>query len=73
MLRRFAKTNTDLAWRGTERSKTMSLMFELVEGGIGVMPDPEDNPNNHVVPRHDAGTRISFAVLNVGDAAATLG
>lgn len=46
----------------------MSAMFELVEGGLGVMPDPDDNPDSHVVPHHDAGTRISFEVLNVGDA-----
>jgi len=45
----------------------MSLMFNLVGGGIGVMPDPEDNPDNHLVPHHEAGTRISFEVLNVGD------
>ena len=46
----------------------MSSMFELVGGGIGVMPDPADNPDNHMVPHHEAGTRISFEVLNVGDA-----
>jgi hypothetical protein len=43
-------------------------MFELVGGGIGVMPDPADNPNNHVIPHHEGSTRISFEVLNVGDA-----
>lgn len=43
-------------------------MFELSAGGIGVMPDPADNPDNHVIPHHDAGTRISFDVCNVGDA-----
>jgi hypothetical protein len=46
----------------------MSTMFELVGGGIGVMPDPEDNPDNHVITHHEAGTSISFEVLNVGDA-----
>jgi hypothetical protein len=46
----------------------MSSTFELVCGGLGVMPDPDDNPDNHVVPHHDAGTRISFEVVNVGDA-----
>lgn len=45
----------------------MSSIFELVGGGLGVMPDPADNPGNHVVPHHEAGTRISFEVLNVGD------
>ena len=46
----------------------MSSMFNLVGGGIGVMPEPADNPNNHVNSNHEAGTRISFEVLNVGDA-----
>lgn len=46
----------------------MSAMFELVDGGLGVMPDPDDNPDNHVVPHHESGTRVSFEVLNVGDA-----
>ncbi|MEV5312795.1 hypothetical protein [Streptomyces sp. NPDC052610] len=46
----------------------MSAMFELGDGGIGVMPDPSDNPDNHNRPHHDAGTRISFELANVGDA-----
>jgi hypothetical protein len=46
----------------------MAAMFELVGGGIGIMPDPEDNPDGHTVPHHEAATRISFEVLNVGDA-----
>ena len=46
----------------------MPAMFELVGGGIGVLPDPEENPDNHVVPHYEAGTSISFEVLNVGDA-----
>jgi len=46
----------------------MASMFELSQGGIGVMPDPADNPDNHVNPHHDAGIRISFDVCNVGDA-----
>jgi hypothetical protein len=45
----------------------MSALFELVSGGLGVMPDPADNPDNHVTPHHEAGMRISFEVLNVGD------
>ena len=44
----------------------MSSMFELSVGGIAVMPDPADNPDNHVIPHHDAGTQISFEVCNVG-------
>jgi len=31
------------------------------------MPDPADNPGNHVNLRHNAGIRISFEVINVGD------
>ncbi len=46
----------------------MASEFELVDGGIGVMPDPADNPDNHNRPHHDSGTRISFEVLQVGDA-----
>jgi len=46
----------------------MSATFQLAAGGLGVMPDPGDNPDNHEVPHHDAGTRISFEVRNVGDA-----
>jgi hypothetical protein len=45
----------------------MTAMFEFVGGGIGVMPDPGDNPDTHVVPHHAAGTQISFQVANVGD------
>ena len=48
----------------------MSAMFELSEGGIGVMPDPADNPDNHDVPHHDAGTQISFEICNVGEVGA---
>ena len=43
----------------------MSSMFELAGGGLGVMPDPNYNPDNHVVSIHDRGTRISFVTLNV--------
>lgn len=46
----------------------MPAMFQLTGGGIGVMPDPADNPGNHTVPHHDAGTRVSVEVVNVGDA-----
>jgi hypothetical protein len=45
----------------------MSAMFDLVGGGLGVMPDPDDNPDGHVVPHHDAGIKITFEVANVGD------
>lgn len=46
----------------------MGAMFQLVGGGVGVMPDPSDNADNHMVPHHDSGTRVTFEVLNVGDA-----
>jgi hypothetical protein len=46
----------------------MTAMFELGDGGIGVMPDPADNPAGHVVPHSGAGLQISFEVANVGDA-----
>jgi hypothetical protein len=46
----------------------MGAMFQLTGGGVGVMPDPDDNPDQHVVPHHDAGTMVSFTIVNVGDA-----
>lgn len=46
----------------------MGAMFQLVGGGVGVMADPSDNPNNHHVPHHEAGLKITFEVVNVGDA-----
>jgi hypothetical protein len=45
----------------------MSAMFEFGGGGIGTMPDPDDNPDGHVVPHSDAGLLISVEVGNVGD------
>jgi hypothetical protein len=44
----------------------MSAMFELAEGGVGVMPDPDDNPDGHVIPHHDAGVRISVESATLG-------
>jgi hypothetical protein len=38
---------------------TMASMFNFV-GGIGVMPDPDDNPDNHDVPHHDSGAKIAL-------------
>jgi hypothetical protein len=32
--------------------RDMSEMFELTGGGIGVMPDADDNEDMHVVPHH---------------------
>jgi hypothetical protein len=45
----------------------MPAMFDLMNGGIGVMPDPADNGAGHIVPNHESGTQISFEVINVGD------
>jgi hypothetical protein len=45
----------------------MSAMFDLMSGGIGVMPDPTDNTAGHLVPNHESGTQVSFEVINVGD------
>ena len=28
-------------------------VFEVLS--VGVMPDPDDNPDRHIVPHHDAG------------------
>jgi hypothetical protein len=47
----------------------MAEMFSFSTGGIGVMPDPDDNEPGHINPNHESGTRISFDVVNVGDAA----
>jgi hypothetical protein len=44
----------------------MAAMFEFSAGGIGIMPDPDDNPDGHVVPHHDAGLKLSFEIQNVG-------
>ena len=49
----------------------MSAAFELTGGGIGVMPDPADNPSGHVVPHSDAGLEVTNEVVNVGDEAGT--
>jgi hypothetical protein len=48
-------------------------MFELIGGGTCVLPDPEDNPDNHMVTHHEAGASISFEVINAGDAGGKAG
>jgi hypothetical protein len=53
-------------WPATPGKKKVE-MFQLMSGGVGVMPDPSDNAALHDVPHHDSGTRISFEVVNVGD------
>ena len=45
----------------------MTAMFEFAGGGLGVMPDPADNPAGHVVPHSEAALQITFEVANVGD------
>jgi hypothetical protein len=51
-----------------EASSTATSTFEFDPQGLLVSPDDTDNPDGHVVPHHDAGTKVSFAVLNVGTA-----
>jgi hypothetical protein len=46
----------------------MGAMFQLTGGGVGVMPDGADNDGNHQVPHHESGLKITFEVVNVGDA-----
>ena len=40
----------------------MTAMFEFAGKGLGVMPDPADNPAGHVVPHSEAGLQITFEV-----------
>jgi hypothetical protein len=46
-----------------------AAMFAFDDQGLLVSPDDSDNPDGHVVPHQDAGTKVSFAVWNVGTAA----
>jgi hypothetical protein len=48
---------------------TATAAFAFDSNGVLVSPDDTDNPDNHVVLHHDAGTMVSFAVWNVGQAA----
>jgi hypothetical protein len=43
-----------------------SAEFIFDTNGVWVEPDSTDNPDNHVVLHHDAGTQVSFLVWNVG-------
>jgi hypothetical protein len=43
---------------------TAEFIFDT--NGVWVEPDSADNPDNHVVLHHDAGTQVSFLVWNVG-------
>jgi hypothetical protein len=45
--------------------------FAFDNNGVLVSPDDLDNPDNHVVLHHDAGTKVSFAIWNMGQAAGT--
>lgn len=40
-----------------------------IESGLFVSPDDLDNPDNHVVLHHDAGTKVSFTLRNYGHGA----
>lgn len=52
---------------GTPEDLVAEFAFDT--NGVLVSPDETDNPDNHVVLHHDAGTQVSFAVWNVGTAA----
>ena len=43
-----------------------SAAFGFDTTGVLVSPDETDNPDNHVVLHHDAGTQVSFVVWNLG-------
>lgn len=45
----------------------MVAMFQMVGGGIGVLPDPAGNDAGHKAPNQVSGLRISFEVQNGGD------
>jgi hypothetical protein len=40
--------------------------FAFDQQGVLVSLDETDNPDNHVVLHHEAGTQVSFSVWNVG-------
>ena len=46
-------------------------MFVFNTQGLLVNPDDTDNPDNHAILHHDAGTMVSFSVSNAGSAAGT--
>ncbi len=43
--------------------------FAFDNNGLLVSPDDTDNPDDHVILHHDAGTKVSFAIWNVGTVA----
>lgn len=43
-----------------------SAEFIFDTNGLWVSPDDTDNPDNHAVLHHDAGTQVSFLVWNAG-------
>ena len=43
---------------------TAEFIFDT--NGLWVDPDSDDNPDNHAVLHHDAGTQVSFIVWNAG-------
>jgi hypothetical protein len=64
-------TETEHGGGSGESEQQTYAMFELKGGGLAVMADPDDNPNNNDVVRSDSGVRVSFEVCNVGNAAGT--
>jgi hypothetical protein len=49
---------------GTHEQPEPAFIFDT--NGLFVGPDDTDNPDNHAVLHHDAGTQVSFLVWNVG-------
>jgi hypothetical protein len=60
------ETGTAESETGEESQETAVATFEFDGQGLLVSPDDTDNPDGHVVPHHDAGIKVSFAVWNVG-------
>jgi hypothetical protein len=51
---------------GDGGSDKPSAEFIFDTNGVWVEPDSTDNPDNHVILHHDAGTQVNFIVWNVG-------
>jgi hypothetical protein len=52
---------------GTHEQPQPEFIFDT--NGLWVGPDDTDNPDNHAVLHHDAGTQVSFLVWNIGPGA----
>jgi hypothetical protein len=52
---------------GADAGAQATAEFIFDTNGLWVEPDSTDNPDNHVVLHHDAGTQVSFLLWNVGN------